>query len=47
MNVSWSITNCVQVNGQYKAIDIYLKLTNLMLLLSSSKLFPLNAQVED
>ena len=28
-------------------IDIYLKLTNLMLLLSSSKLFPLNAQVED
>ena len=29
------------------AIDIYLKLTNLMLLLSSSKLFPLNAQVED
>ena len=32
---------------QYMAIDIYVKLTNLILLLSSSKLFPLNAQVED
>ena len=32
---------------QYMAIDIYVKLTNLILLLSYSKLFPLNAQVED